>query len=135
MNDESKKVKFIRVPEDMYAEIERHAKEQRRSIQMQTQILLGAALNRKLIYPESLKIDLESKSDELVIVVTNDARLAKMMIKERGIHNYRITSNADGVRGYQTGTKYLIANNPELDQKLFREVEKYAIVSGFKKIA
>lgn len=51
----AQKTYFIRVPEDMYEEIKNHAENQKRSINMQAQILLGAALNRNLIYPDQKK--------------------------------------------------------------------------------
>lgn len=46
------KTYFIRVPEDMYRAIEFHAKSNQRSINNQAQVILGAGLNRGLVFPE-----------------------------------------------------------------------------------
>lgn len=48
---DNNKVFFVRVPAELYNAIQDVAKEQGRTIQMQTQILLGAALNRGLVNP------------------------------------------------------------------------------------
>lgn len=50
------KAYFVRLPEDMYKEIERHAKENGRTIQMQTHIIIGAALNKGLVNPTGVTI-------------------------------------------------------------------------------
>lgn len=49
------KTQLIRVPDDMYREIQRIADEQRRSITLQAQILLGAAINRDLVSPKDIE--------------------------------------------------------------------------------
>jgi len=59
---ENKKAYFVRIPADMYEAIQEVAQTQGRTIQMQTQILIGAALNRNLVNP----------SGETKIVTSND---------------------------------------------------------------
>lgn len=54
---------FVRVPKEIYDEIKVVAEQNGRTIQMQTQILLGAALNRGLVNPG--KVISENNSDEL----------------------------------------------------------------------
>lgn len=56
---ERKEAFFVRVPKDMYLAIQEAAKDNERSIQLQTQICIGAALNRGLISPEQMAVDNE----------------------------------------------------------------------------
>lgn len=51
----NKKAYFIRVPAEMYETIQKIADEQRRSITLQAQILLGAAINRDLVSPNDIE--------------------------------------------------------------------------------
>lgn len=51
----NKKSYFLRVPEEMYLEVQAIADAQRRSITLQGQILLGAAINRGLISPNDIE--------------------------------------------------------------------------------
>ena len=46
---------MIRVPEDLYYRIKEIAAKQQRSVQVQSEILLESALNRNLIYPDTIE--------------------------------------------------------------------------------
>lgn len=61
--DEKKKAFFVRVPEEIYREVERIAKGQQRSFQSQTAILLGNALNRSLVNPEPMEWKVTQNDD------------------------------------------------------------------------
>jgi len=90
---------FIRVPEEMYLAVQKISDEQRRSITLQGQILLGAAINRDLVSPELIEVEKENwyvtnKDDPRNAVViagpfstSRDASLAREIIEKHNDRN------------------------------------------------
>ena len=66
VEEKKKEAYFVRVPKDIYEAIQAAANDNDRSIQLQTHILLGAALNRGLVNPgqmPSSKAEIDSISE------------------------------------------------------------------------
>jgi hypothetical protein len=60
----NKKAYFVRVPSELYEIIQKIAEDQGRTIQMQTQIMLGAAVNRNLVNPTAVEATFTSDDNQ-----------------------------------------------------------------------
>lgn len=67
VEEKNKEAYFIRIPKDMYNAIKEAAENNDRSIQLQSHILLGAALNRDLINPSQMVYNASSEAEPDVV--------------------------------------------------------------------
>lgn len=66
VEEKNKEAYFIRIPKDMYQAIREAAEGNKRSIQLQSHILLGAALNRNLLDPGDMGFNEQDDSQEVI---------------------------------------------------------------------